>query len=75
MKSKGIKKAVPGGKYGCSLMLKQLYSKEFGDVSLGKIIALIKKSLQVQEFLHFKTLIMKNKTLNKMDLIKKQNQI
>ena len=67
MKSKKIEKAVPGGKYGCSLMLKQLYAEHFGKISLGKIIALIKKSLQVQEFLHFKTLIMKNNSLNKID--------
>ena len=66
MKLKGISKAIPGGKYGCALMLKQLYEKEFGQVPLGEIIALIKKSLKVQDFLHFKTLIMKNEAKGRL---------
>ncbi len=76
MKTKGIRRAVPGGKYGCALMLKQLYREYFEDVSLGKMVALIKKSLEKQYFLHFKTLIMKNdrNKLNSKQRIKLTNE-
>ena len=60
MQKKNIENAIPGGKYGCALLLKYYYSKHFEDISLGKIIAMVKKSLEDWFFIHHKTLIYPN---------------
>lgn len=65
MKNKNITKAIPGGKYGCALMLKYFYKKEFKDISIGKLNSLIKYSFEKQIYIHKKTLIRKNIAPNK----------
>ena len=60
LKTKGIKKAIPGGKYGCCLMLKTLFSEEIKNISMGKLISFVKKSVTDQLYVHLKTLIVKN---------------
>ena len=60
MDIKDIDKAIPGGKYGCALLLKHYYGESFEEVSMGKIIAMIKKSLEDVEYFHHKTLIYPN---------------
>ena len=57
MKKKNIEKAIPGGKYGCVLLLKYYFPNEFQNVTFGKMIAIIKQSLTECEFCHYKTLI------------------
>ena len=37
LKNKNIKKAIPGGMYGCALLLREVKSKELKDKSLGKL--------------------------------------
>lgn len=60
MNIKDIDKAIPGGKYGCALLLKHFYGDSFEEVSLGKMIAMVKKSLEDVEYIHHKTLIYPN---------------
>ncbi len=60
MEQKNLDKAIPGGKYGCALMLKKHYREEFKDYSLGKLVSFIKESLKTQVYVHFKTLILPN---------------
>lgn len=60
MDEKNIDKAIPGGKYGCAMLLKFHYAKSFSSISLGKLVALVKKSIQDQVFCHYKTLIYPN---------------
>jgi hypothetical protein len=65
MQEKGITKAIPGGKYGCALMLKYLYEEDFKNVSIGKLNAMIKTSFDKQIYTHKKTLIRKNENPEK----------
>lgn len=60
MNKKSIEKAIPGGKYGCALILKHFYPESFENVSLGKMIAMVKKSLEEVKYVHHKTLIYPN---------------
>lgn len=60
LQNKSIKKAIPGGKYGCALMLKICGPAELRSLSLGRISALIKHALKSQVLIHYKTLIIKN---------------
>lgn len=60
LQNKSIKKAIPGGKYGCALMLKICGPNELRSLSLGRISALIKNALKNQVLIHYKTLIIKN---------------
>lgn len=60
LQNKSIQKAIPGGKYGCALMLKICGPDELRCLSLGKICALIKHALKNQVLIHFRTLIIKN---------------
>ena len=57
---KKVKKAIPGGKYGCALMVKHCGPEELQLKSLGRILALIKKSLEEGVLVHWKTLLVKN---------------
>ena len=45
LKVKNIRKAIPGGKYGCAVMLKTLYSIDLIDISMGQLVSFIKKSV------------------------------
>jgi len=60
LQNKSIKKAIPGGKYGCALMLKMCGPEELKCLSLGRISALIRHALENQVLIHYKTLIIKN---------------
>lgn len=57
---KKVQKAIPGGKYGCALMVKHCGPKQLQEKSLGRILALIKKSLEEGVLVHWKTLLVKN---------------
>ena len=60
MEKKQIEKAIPGGKYGTALLLKHFYPHSFIEVSLGKMVAMVKKSLEDVKYVHHKTLIYPN---------------
>ena len=64
--SRGLNKAIPGGKYGCALMIKRCGPEDLKKKSLGRILALIKKSLEQGILNHWKTLLVRNK--NKSDI-------
>lgn len=60
MEKKQIEKAIPGGKYGTALLLQYFYADSFKEVSLGKIVAMVKKSIEEVKYVHHKTLIFPN---------------
>lgn len=60
MNENNIEEAIPGGKYGCALLLKYYFPNDFQNVSLGKMIALVKKALKDLFIFHYKTLIYLN---------------
>jgi hypothetical protein len=60
MEKDSIVKAIPGGKYGCALMLKNCGPDKLKLTSIGKISAFIKHALNKQVIIHHKTLIIKN---------------
>lgn len=60
MNEKNIEKAIPGGKYGCALLLKYYFTERFKEISIGKLISMIKKSLEERIYCHYKTLIYQN---------------
>lgn len=70
MDEKGIANAIPGGKYGCALLLQFHYPEKFAGVTLGKLVAMVKKSIQDQKFSHYKTLIYQNQCFNKVKVNK-----
>lgn len=45
MKNKNLTKAIPGGMYGCALLLKNSSNKRFQNLSLGRLHAIIKTAL------------------------------
>lgn len=59
-KEKVMRKAIPGGKYGCALLVKNHGSERLKKLSLGRIHALIKLALHNQLIVHHRTLIIKN---------------
>lgn len=59
MKNRNLTKAIPGGIYGCALLLKYSDIKIFRKASMGRLHALIKTALENQEINHYKTLIIK----------------
>ena len=59
-KGRVVRKAIPGGKYGCSLLVKHCSTPQLQNLSLGKINALIRMALQNQVISHFKTLIIRS---------------
>ena len=67
LKTQNIKKAIPGGMYGCVLLLKGLNNKIFNKRSMGRLHALIKKALKDQIIIHYKTLIIKEKNKNPLN--------
>ena len=60
LQNRNIAKAIPGGKYGCALMIKHCGPEGLREKSIGRILALIKKSLDEQILIHWKTLLVKN---------------
>lgn len=71
LKTQNIKKAIPGGMYGCVLLLKNLKNEIFDNLSMGRLHALIKKALKKQIIIHYKTLIIKDKKKNPINEKKK----
>ena len=67
LKTQNIKKAIPGGMYGCVLLLRNLKNKIFDSLSMGRLHALIKKALKDQIIIHYKTLIIKDKKKNPLN--------
>lgn len=60
MQSESISKAIPGGKYGCTLLIKNCGTPLLKQLSIGRIYALIKHGLNNQVISHLKTHIVKN---------------
>ena len=60
MANESINKAIPGGKYGCTLLIKNCGSQILKKLSIGRIYALIKHALNKQIINHLKTHIVKN---------------
>jgi len=60
MQSESISKAIPGGKYGCTLLIKNCGTLLLKQLSIGRIYALIKHGLNNQVISHLKTHIVKN---------------
>lgn len=60
MQNESINKAIPGGKYGCTLLIKNCGSELLKKLSIGRIYALIKHALNKQIINHLKTHIVKN---------------
>ena len=57
-----IAKAIPGGKYGCTLLVKNCGQKILQALSIGRIYSLIKHALNNQVIQHLRTHIVKNDT-------------
>lgn len=55
-----MNKAIPGGKYGCTLLVKNFGSSDLRYLSAGRIYALIKNALNNQIINHIKTHIVRN---------------
>ena len=60
LQNESITKAIPGGKYGCTLLVKNCGPKILRELSIGRIYALIKQALDKQVIQHLKTHIVKN---------------
>lgn len=60
-----IKKAIPGGKYGCALMLKNCGPAVLKDLSIGKIVSFVSHALKQEVLSHIKTFIVLNQKENK----------
>ena len=73
--SRGHFRAIPGGKYGCALMIKRCGPEALRKKSLGRILALIKKSLEQGVLNHYKTLLVKNKNKSNIDSFIREQQI
>lgn len=46
MKNKNVERAIPGGMYGCALLIKNSSIIGLRNLSLGRIHSIIKKALQ-----------------------------
>lgn len=75
LQNKSIKKAIPGGKYGCALMMKNCGPEILRKLTLGRINALIKHALNSQILIHYKTLIIKNEKNVNTSSSERENQI
>lgn len=60
IQNENINKAIPGGKYGCTLLIKNCGTPLLKQLSIGRIYALIKHGLNNQVISHLKTHIVKN---------------
>lgn len=60
IQNESINKAIPGGKYGCTLLIKNCGTPLLKQLSIGRIYALIKHGLNNQVISHLKTHIVKN---------------
>lgn len=63
LKNKDISKLIPGGKYGCALMLKNCGPEKLKEISLGKILSFVSHALNKKILVHVKTFIVKNSTI------------
>lgn len=73
--NRGHSRAIPGGKYGCALMIKRCGPELLKKKSLGRILALIKKSLEQGVLNHYRTLLVKNKNKTNIDSKELQQKI
>ena len=55
-----IHRAIPGGRYGCALMLKHVGPESIRKLSLGRLLSLVGQALNDKFLVHFKTLIILN---------------
>lgn len=60
MSSKDINKAIPGGKYGCALMIKNCGPAKLRELSIGKLVSFVSQALKNEYLVHIKTFIVKN---------------
>ena len=73
--SRGLNKAIPGGKYGCALMIKRCGPEQLKKKSLGRVLALIKKSLEQGILNHWKTLLVRNNNKSDIDSTLREQKI
>ena len=73
--SKGHSRAIPGGKYGCALMTKRCGPELLRRKSLGRILALIKRSLDQGVLNHWKTLLVKNNSKPNINSLVREQEI
>ena len=62
-----ITPAIPGGKYGCARMIKHCGPQKLKEKSIGRILALVKKSLDDKILIHSRTLLVKNDQSTKIN--------
>ena len=75
LQNESITKAIPGGKYGCTLLVKNCGPKILRELSIGRIYALIKQALDKQVIQHLKTHIVKNDSKQSAETQDKEHQI
>lgn len=57
--------AIPGGKYGCVLLIKNKAKGELRSLSVGRLNALISLALRKEKIVHHKTFLVFNRTEKK----------
>lgn len=67
LESNQITPAIPGGKYGCARMIKHCGPQKLKEKSIGRILALVKKSLDDKILIHSRTLLVKNDQSTKIN--------
>jgi hypothetical protein len=60
-------RVISGGKYGCALLVKRTGTGTLPTQSLGRLCSLIKKALNDQLIVHYKTFIVKKESPPKID--------
>ena len=65
LQNKDIEKVIPGGKYGCALMLKNCGPPELKCLSIGRIVSYVSFALKKEILIHVKTFIVKNSKIQK----------
>lgn len=67
MKHWNLTRAIPGGIYGCALLLKYAGSERIKNMSMGRIHAIIKTALENSVISHYKTLIVKTQEKSELE--------
>lgn len=60
LQNQNIDRAIPGGKYGAALMLKNCGNEALQSQSLGRLVALVSQALKNELLIHIKTFIVLN---------------
>ena len=54
---KGVTEAIPGGRYGCALMLRSVGPYAYRNLSLGRISYLVQEAISRDLLIYYKTLL------------------